>query len=429
MSATIHQLRPTAAIAGYIRVGHNGHKWLDEQLAADRLPFRRFVFEAAHIREQKHLLDALRKAGCEIVLDPNFAELGSEGKFGSSAASLPWAHPDRPWEPGDFGRGRNFDIATQIAEFAVEQQVHAILSPSHVEAANDEWRVVDLNLASALRGALDRSGGRHIAIDYQLITRITTLRDDGFLERAVADLGGVEFDNLWLRVSSFGAHATGEGTRRFIEGVGSFHDLGRPIVSDMTGGLAALAAASFGAIGGVSHGIALREDFRDSEYLRKKRGGGGGGGARIYIAELDRYLTAEQLSSVLAARGARTRLVCRDTSCCPNGRDDMVEQAKRHFTLQRAKQLEDLSRVPEARRAEHYLLNHLAPAVRTSRLAANYKIDDHKVTEVLAKESQRLVRMQDALSALYESGSLDARSRAPSFRGSQGTLAVLIGQI
>lgn len=429
MVATIHQLRPAPSVAAYIRVGHNGHKWLDEQLAENRLPFRRVVFEAAHIKEQKRLVDALRKAGCEIVLDPNFAELGSVGKFGSSVASLPWAHPDRPWQPSDFGRGRNIDIAASIAEFAVTHQVHAVLTPSHVEASDDNWRAIDLNLAAALRPALDRCGGEAIAIDYQLITRITALRDEDFVRRAVHDLEGIEFDHLWLRVSGFGAHATGEGTRRFIEGVQAFHHLNRAVVSDMSGGLAGLAAASFGAIGGLAHGIALREDFRDGEYLRANAGGGGGGGSRIYVPELDRYLTAEQLASILVARGARTRLVCRDTACCPHARDDMVERPKRHFTFQRARQLEDLSRVPETRRAEHFLLHHLSPAVRTARIVANYKLEDDKVKAVLVKEKGRLVRMQDALSALYESDHIHSRSKSPAFRGSQGTLAVLIGQI
>jgi hypothetical protein len=45
--------------------------------------FRRFVFDAAHIDEQRDLLATLRRSGCEIVLDPNVAETATPGRFAS----------------------------------------------------------------------------------------------------------------------------------------------------------------------------------------------------------------------------------------------------------------------------------------------------------------------------------------------------------
>jgi hypothetical protein len=73
MAGTVHVLHPhSAALAGFLRVGHTGHRKLDALIAAGRFPYRRVVFDAAHLSEQRELLKVLRANGCEIVLDPNF---------------------------------------------------------------------------------------------------------------------------------------------------------------------------------------------------------------------------------------------------------------------------------------------------------------------------------------------------------------------
>jgi hypothetical protein len=61
-------------------------------LAANRLYFRRFVFDAAHIAEQIELVKSLRGSGCEIVLDPNTVEMATLGRFNSSVSKLPWGN-------------------------------------------------------------------------------------------------------------------------------------------------------------------------------------------------------------------------------------------------------------------------------------------------------------------------------------------------
>jgi hypothetical protein len=92
--ATLHFLRPQPpSVAGFLRVGHTGHRKLLDLQAAGRLPFRRFVFDAAHLEEQIELVKRLKASGCEIVLDPNFAEMATLGRFGSSPLQkLPWAN-------------------------------------------------------------------------------------------------------------------------------------------------------------------------------------------------------------------------------------------------------------------------------------------------------------------------------------------------
>lgn len=429
MSATIHRLHNTQPIAAFLRVGHRDHRWLEERQAASNLPIRRFVFEAAHIGAQRSLVDQLRAAGCEIVLDTNFAELGSLGRFNGAVSRLPWAIEGRPWQTDDFGGNRTAYVASQMAEFAVANDVAVVLSPSHLLEEDDEWMALDLALFDALRRALDSAGGSHIALDYHLIATAALLKEEEFRASIKQDLSGIVADNLWLRTSGFDAHSTGTGTRRYIEALRDLHEIKLPFVADMTGGFPALAAASSGAVGGISHGLARKEAFRAADYRRVPTGGGGGGTKRIYLADLDRWVNEEQFLAMTSTRGVRSRLVCTDTACCAQGRDDMIDNPKGHFITQRIRQIEDLSRVPEARREEHFLLRHLAPALRTVRALSKTRFENQSISFLLQKERKRLSSMIDVFGALLSETESDTRSSTPVFRGAAGGLALLGRQI
>jgi hypothetical protein len=433
MTATVHVLRPaTPTIAGYLRIGHSSHRKLADIHAAGQLPYRRAVFDAAHFGKQRELAKTLKASGCEIVLDPNFAEMATIGKFGSSTIQkLSWSNHNRPWESSDFGRMRNFDAVKAIAEFVVTAGVHAVLAPTHlVETVNDQWRPIDLRMCEALRYELDRCGGSNIAVDYQLITTTALLKDAEARAGFVADIQTMRIENVWLRASGFGADATGAGTRHFIESVRVLHGIGRPLIADMAGGFATLGVVAFGAVGGMSHGVGLKETFRAADWRKQpdEDGVGGGPAPRTYVKELDRYFKEEQLQAIFNAKGGRSRFCCADTSCCPHGAEDMIENRHAHFLTQRHRQLDDLSGVPEDRRASHFLLRHLDPAIRSARHAATLKIADEKVVEALGKAKSRMVRLRDALADLDEKGTVETRSRAPSFRGGAKDISAVLGR-
>jgi hypothetical protein len=418
MAATVHVLHPKpSSIGSFLRVGHTGHRKLESLIAASRLRFRRFVFDAAHIADQGDLLGTLRRSGCEIVLDPNLAETATPGRFDSSVSALPWGNPDRPWEVGDYGRNRNHDTAQSIADFALKHNVDAVLAPTHwIEAVPSPWASVDLRLCEELLHELDRAGGKHIAIDYQVITTNTLLKDGPSRETLVTGLRNAPVENIWLRSSGFGATATGTATRAFIEATRSFHEIDKPIIADYAGGFSALGAAAFGGVGGFCHGMGQKEIFRLGDW-RKRDKGGGGSVKRIYISELDRYLTEGQLSIFFSVRGTKARFGCNDTSCCAHGAEDMIENHHKHFAIQRSKQIKELSEIPESRRAEHFLLHVLDPAVRSARLAARLKIGDKQISKIIAETKKRLINLRDPLGDLHANSTATSRSPTPKFRG------------
>jgi len=428
MLATVHVLHPQpTVIGGYLRVGHTGHRRLEALHAAGTLKFNRLVFDAAHIDEQIVLLRALKASGYEVILDPNFAEMAAVGQFESSVRKLPWANANAAWKASDFGPESNLNPARLIAEFAIKHGVDAVLSPSHlIETVDDAWWAVDRSLTEHLRLELDRNGGSDIAIDYQVITTSALLRDHKGRAQIISAIENLPIQNLWLKVSGFGATATGAGTRAYIESVRDLHAMGRPLIADATGGFAGLAAAAFGAVTGISHGVCQKESF-DANRWKRPASKGGGIGTRIYIPDLDRYLTEEQLNIVFAVKGGKSRVGCTDTSCCPR-REDQIEHSDAHMLTRRSRQLEDLSHVPELRRAEHLLLRHIDPAVRPARQCAQLKLADEKVARVVVEAKKRLTRLRDALGDLQATESMPTWSGPLTFRGGSSSINAVIGR-
>jgi len=282
-------------------------------------------------------------------------------------------------------------------------------------------------MCEALRYELDQLGGNEIVIDYQLISTNALLKDGEARQALIANLDQLPIDNLWLRISGFGASATGVGTRHFVESVRALHQLNLPLVADSVGGFPALAALAFGAVGGISHGVGQKENFRASEW-KSPPSGGGGSTPRIYLHEFDRHFTEDQLKSIFSAKGGKSRFCCNDTSCCKHGQEDMIEYAHSHFITQRTRQLDDLSGVPETRRAEHFMLRHLDPAIRSMRYGAKLKIADEKVAKSVNDAKSRLVRLRDALADLVANEDNAIRSRAPVFRGQTSAISAVLGR-
>jgi hypothetical protein len=278
---------------------------------------------------------------------------------------------------------------------------------------------------------LDRVGAKDVAIDHLVIIGAREFRDSEKRVAALAGVGGLPVQNLWVRISGFGATSTGARTRHVIEAARSLQDLDLPLVLDMAGGFAGLSALAFGAFGGISHGAGQRESFDLAHWRKPPNGKGGGTSLRAYVPDLDRYLTEEQLQAFFAIRGTKARFACADSSCCTHGHEDMLENGHAHFITQRCRQLEALSKVPPSRRAENFLLRQLDPAVRSTRQASKLKFGDNGVQKLVVDAKSRLTRLRDALGALHEADSAAAPiSASPLFRGNRpgsGGLSVLQG--
>lgn len=404
-------------IAHFLRIGASGHRRLEELLAAGRLPYSRFVADAGAFFRQADLIQALRTAGCELVLDTNVAELSVIGRYQGAAKAAPWANATGVLTEGHFGPDSRWqDVIAQIARFVATQGITRVMAPSHfLSEAADSWLRTDLNSCAQLRRALDAEGCEDVAIDYPLMITNASLNDAAQRKALIGSLAGAPIDSLWLRVSGYGADATAAAMRKYIAAARDFHELGSPLVADSVGGLSGLAALAFGATSGIAHGVAEKERFDTSSWHKpppppdpeKKRGGNA---HVVMLPGLDRLLKPAQAEVLIGAAGARRLLSCGDRGCCPHGFEDTLKDPKGHYLRQRASEYASLSAVPELRRTQHFLDTTLSQADRTARQIAKLRLNDEKLIALVNQNASRLDRMRVVLDNLKETEAVSTRS-------------------
>ena len=121
----------------------------------------------------------------------------------------------------------------------------------------------------------------------------------------------------------------------------------------------------------------------------------------------------------MAADGGRRLLGCQYRGCCPNGHNDTLKDPKGHYLHQRAKPLERLSRVPEARRVDDFLKRDLAPAARVADTAAKLALADAGTTKMLQRTNERLARLGPVLRDLHATVGDGPHAHAPARRGNR----------
>jgi hypothetical protein len=406
-------------IAHFLRVGTSGHRRLEQLLAADQLPYSRFVGEAGVFLRQKDLVEGLRQAGHELVLDTNVAELSVVGRYKGAAQGAPWADPDRVLSEAHLRAGANeFDLIGQIARFAVENGINRVMAPAHYLAqASDRWFEIDLGACTRLRRVLDQEGGADIAIDYPLIVSNAAVNDATQRRAFITSLEGRPVNSVWLRVSGFGGGATAPALRKYIAALRDFHELGRPIIADCVGGLSAQAILSFGAASGIAHGLAEKERF-DTSYWHKPppppdpEKNCGGNAYAVLLPGIDRLLKPAQAQALIETAGGRRILACNDRRCCPRGFDDTIADPKGHYLRQRAWQCEAISSIPELRRVQDFLDRTLADADRTARQAARLRVVDSKLKKIVEDNAWRVDRLRVVLESLQQTEAISTKAEA-----------------
>lgn len=356
----------------FLRVGETHYGQVASLYAEGRLPVRRAIFDASKLKRQVDFIKTLRDDKVELTLDTKAAELAALTRYQGNPSGAPWAD-GMLHLPEMFDDARCQTMAEHIAQVAVERGFDRVLSPSHLlrEGLLDPWFAIDKRLCAALRNALDRSGGTHIAIDYNLIIEERPLRDEAVRSALLHQLGTLPFENLVLRASHFGGDVEAPKLRAFINMLDRLMAGGRPVVVDHVGGLVGRALLAFGVASGIAHGLDehLRFDGAPWSRLPKESDmedeGRGGAAKRISIPLLDRSLTVPELTALVNAKGGQ-RLVCSDRNCC-RSLADMTNHSKRHSIFQETKALTALGSVPDLMRTQHFLDKEVTEADRFAR--------------------------------------------------------------
>ena len=411
-------------IALFVRIG-NAHKKLADLYAAGRLKTNRVVVDASRVRFQEEFLKRLREDEVEIVLDTEIAELSSPRRFPGKTSS-PWLRQDRSrtFRPGDFTHDNIERLADRIAEFAVENSMTAVLSPTHYlnDKLFDGWLNIDREFCLALRKALDRAGGEAIALDYPVIVANSHLKDIATREAITAGLDDLPVDNIWIRTSGMDGLGGSLKTVQFLSALDKLHNLGRPIIADYLGGLTGLAALAFGSVSGVAHGVGEKERFDAGDWHldpepREEDDTGFGPTPRVEVPDLGKAPTKRELELLAGAPGGRRVCSCNDRSCCPHGLDDMLRDPRSHAAYRATSVIRALEEIPPTRRETYFIEKPMADAVRTSRAVATLRpvssdatrlgVDSEALMKRFTEHSFRIDKLAQAFSNLAERRSTD----------------------
>jgi hypothetical protein len=287
-----------------------------------------------------------------------------------------------------------------------------------------------------LRDALDREGGRDIAIDYPVIAPHTRLNSDAFRGALMGIIVDLPVDNVWIRASGLGADAGPLTMKRYLSAMAGLHNMGKPVIADQLGGLPGLVAMAFGAVSGVANGIGERERFDGRGWYQpppvRKDDERFGRAVRIGIPGLGRSATIKELELLATARGGRKLVACGDRRCCPHGLKDMIDDPRRHAAYQAFSSVQALENIPHLSR-EHYLLN--GPIAEADRLARGIKrlkpsdaeaalreIDLPRLMKRFHDHSRKVEKLRTTLERIHETRSDEtprARPVAPRHGESQ----------
>lgn len=413
-------------IAQFIRIGES-HSKIAELVSMDRFPARRAVLKASRLRYQKRLIELFQQHGIETVLDPQVAELASLRKCTGQERHAPWGRHGngQPLGPDHFRRDAKTDVIGEIARMAVEHGFDTVLSPTHYLADENvpDWFAIDREACITLREALDREGGKRIAIDYPVLHAVKHLQRSEVRSEILSAFGSLPIENAWLRMSGADGVLGPETTRRLLTMLGGLHNIGVPLVLDHLGGPASVAALAFGLASGRAVGIGEMERFDASQWHkppepRNDDDSGFGRTVRYAIEGLGRTLNAAEVKLLTEARGGKKLLVGR-----LGGVSDLLENGREIHLDQVSREVSELEAVPLLRRDDWFLTKPLEQMVRTSRQVAELKPPREQAEESkinldglmkrLGDHARAMSKTQIALEAFRESRSEDAPRARP----------------
>lgn len=394
------RLRPSPARLGYyLRVGRNDHVTVNHLLAQGERAYLGLIIEAQHATRHRELIGEATRRGLDVILDTKSQQAAFVGGYSDGLGRLPWGL-GRQAMLADYTSAQGMLRADEIAEFAATHGCSGIFAPTHlVASANDPWFHADRQVAARLRSLLPAN----VALFYSLAIPMQLLCNPHERDALIEGLRGVDMDALWLKVENFGADASGNKMRAYIEAAEAFHALGVPLIADHVAGIPSLAGLAFGAVGGIAHGIMMFESFKASSWRHPRSGTPRAPAPRVYLQEIDLLMSREQASAFLDhSTRIRGQHACRDTRCCPRGGRDMLEHPARHYCYSRARQVELVGSVPHDQRVGTFMDRVLRPRSDALAASAALNIADEKLKTALEKRHRAMGRLRGVLAHMAE---------------------------
>lgn len=398
-----------------IRPSHGDHRVLADLMAPSALPARRpidrLVVNAHDATRSDELLEAAKRSGTPVIVDPLTILLQGE------------VEPGHPWvQHLPFGRSEKVDddllgdrfflddLVARAVEFQVEQGATAVVAPYFYADSPDSPAFAASLAAVGQTARRMRRDGVTLPIVVVLCAQLRGFaRRPGWqraLDRFSATAANVGPQALALHLSPLG-----DGRESYAKLLDLFvaarhlRSAGTPVIAWRQGALGpALVAAG---LDGYECGMGIGEHTNVRGFInaRKPRSGGGTPFAAhgIYISALGRSVPTKVARVLLDDRRLRGRLICDSPRCCPRGAESMLaSKGRSHAVRARARELEELAAIPN----EAWRLTHVAKQAASAFLTAT------KANEVLSEAGLPNRIKRDGYAALEQVAEL-LRAQSP----------------
>ena len=372
----------------YLRVGRNDHVDILKAITDGNTSFFGAVFDPSNKKRHDELKDRILRQRLDAVLDLKTQQLSLPGGHTDSLRMLPWAHPDRPHILDDFRGEAGRRLIASIGDYVMEQRFTQVLAPTHIlSSANDPWAEIDADQTRRLHDYFSRDSGGNVVIIYSLAIPYSVFRNPEQRQIVINRLKDVPMSALWLKIDRFGSNSSATAAQTYIEAATDFHELGVPVIADHVGGMVGLSFLAFGAVGGIAHGITMGERFDTRPWRTPSTGKGFLPAKRVYFPVLDLFLKPQEAKDLLqTSNRAKGLFGCTDTSCCPRGLKDMLENRGRHFLNQRFNEVGTIGQITETLRPQRFL----RPATDKAVAAAGINWEDEKMAKKMQNNRKRL---------------------------------------
>ncbi len=374
-----------------IRPAHGDHLTLEDLLAPSTLyarrPIDRIVLGAHTAARDERLLDAARKSGVPLIVDPLTMLLQSD------------IDPEDPWvRHVPFARAEALtavelaspfvldEIVAQTLEFQIDRGATTIIPPYFYAEHPDSPAFAASLTSIALTARRMRSDGVSLPLMPLLCVQFRGFAQRPGWQRALERFASAAIDigpqALALCFSPVGSG--GESYAKLLQ----LHFVARhvraagvPTLAWRQGayGPALVAAGLDGYECGM--GVGERADIAGFVGARRPRKPGaeprtGFAATGIYIPSLRRSVKPRVARVLLDDPRFRGRVICESIVCCPGGATSMLSSKGRaHAVRSRARDLEELAGMP----SEAWRLNHVA------KQAASAYVTASKANEVLSR--------------------------------------------
>jgi hypothetical protein len=312
------------------------------------------------------LRDAALRSGMQVILDPLGVEMASPtGWMLPGLKEMPWV-PRKRFVQAHYTADERAYVASELATATMEFKASAVLAPARlVEQIEHDSITRDVELAIALREALDGEGGNAIRIYYPLATSLqivaSTAARQGILATLRNGISAGAIDAIWVRAARFGMSAGPTNLRRYVSGVRGLHELGVPIVGDRAGTLG-LGMVALGVTCATTSGITTGERFEPRELFRPRSGKAFALPPRVYISAIGAFTKRAQAEVLLKHPSLKNWVACQRPCCAGRGMSETLADPRRHFVVTRVAEVRDLAQVPQGLRAAHYMEHWLRRA-------------------------------------------------------------------